>query len=85
MAKLIRRLLNVAIALDQLVYVLITLGSGNPDETLSAAAWRLEQKGNVAGKIFRPIIDKLFWFDPDHCRTSYESEVVKAKTFLSKK
>ena len=33
-----RRLLNILIALDQFVYVLLTLGHGSPDETLSAAA-----------------------------------------------
>jgi hypothetical protein len=42
---------------------------------MSSAAWRLEQKGKIQGKIFRPLIDWLFWFDPDHCKTSYESEV----------
>ena len=38
-----QRLLNILIALDQLAYVLVTLGAGHPDETLSAAAWRTEQ------------------------------------------
>ena len=32
-----RRLLNILIALDQFVYVLLTLGHGSPDETMSAA------------------------------------------------
>ena len=36
-----RRLLNLLIALDQLVYVLLTLGHGSPDETMSAADGRL--------------------------------------------
>lgn len=40
-----KRLLNVLIALDQLAYVLLTLGRGSPDETLSAAAWR--QRGRA--------------------------------------
>lgn len=40
-----QRLLNTAIAIDQLMYVLLTLGAGSPDETLSAAAWRTEQRG----------------------------------------
>jgi hypothetical protein len=70
-----QRILNLLIAIDQLIYVVITLGSGCPDETMSSAAWRLEQKGKIQGKIFRPLIDWLFWFDKDHCRTSYESEV----------
>jgi hypothetical protein len=80
-----QRILNLLIAIDQLIYVVITLGSGCPDETMSSAAWRLEQKGKIQGKIFRPLIDWLFWFDPDHCRTSYESEVKRAKALLASK
>lgn len=70
-----KRLLNVMIALDQLAYVLLTLGRGSPDETLSAAAWRTEQEGHILGRIFRPLIDLLArpW-ERDHCRKSFESE-----------
>lgn len=70
-----QRMLNISIAFDQLAYVLLTLGSGSPDETLSAAAWRSEGNGKLLGRIFRPIIDALFWFDPKHCQTSFESEI----------
>lgn len=71
-----QRLLNVLIALDQLIYVLITLGKGSPDETLSAAAWRTEQDGKFFGRVFRPVIDLLFLpFERDHCRLSFESEI----------
>jgi len=49
---------------------------------MSAAAWRLEQKGRWQGKLLRPLIDKLFWFDPDHCRTSHESELTRARALL---
>jgi hypothetical protein len=78
-----QRILNVLIAIDQLIYVIITLGRGNPDETMSAAAWRLEQKGHPAGKVFRPLIDALFWFDGDHCRKSYASELTRARERLA--
>ena len=65
-------LLNIAIALDQ---VLNTLRGGSPDETLSAAAWRTEQKGRWLGRVFRPLIDLVFaLFEKDHCRKSFESE-----------
>ncbi|OYW74843.1 MAG: hypothetical protein B7Z26_11245, partial [Asticcacaulis sp. 32-58-5] len=37
-----------------------TLGAGDPDETMSAAAWRTEQKGRLLGRLFRPLIDRLF-------------------------
>ena len=70
-----QRMLNLLIALDQLAYVLVTLGAGHPDETLSAAAWRTEQAGKLGGRIFRPLIDMIFWpIERDHCRTAYESE-----------
>ena len=70
-----QRILNALIALDQLVYVLLTLGAGSPDETLSAAAWRTEQAGKLGGRIFRPLIDLFFRpVEREHCRKAYESE-----------
>ena len=65
-----QRIKNLLIAIDQLVYVVITLGVGMPDETLSAAAYRMELSGKPAG-VFRPVIDALLWFDVDHCRQAY--------------
>lgn len=64
-------ILNVLIALDQLINTLI---GGSPDETLSARAYRNEQQGKVLGKVFRPVIDFIFWFDKEHCKTSYFAE-----------
>ena len=48
-----QRILNLLIALDQLAWVIITLGKGYPDETISAAAWRMEQQGKIAGRVLR--------------------------------
>ena len=71
-----QRILNILIALDQLAWVLLTLGKGHPDETISAAAWRMEQQGKLAGRILRPLIDALFFpLEREHCRLSFESEV----------
>ena len=65
-------LLNVAIAVDQ---TLNALRGGSPDETLSAAAWRTEQKGRWLGRVFRPLVNLVFaLFERDHCRKSFESE-----------
>ena len=69
-----RRALNLMISTDQFVFSLITLGRSDPDETMSSAAYRLEQEGRLQGKLFRPLIDKLFWFDPEHCKKSWEAE-----------
>ena len=71
-----QRLINLSIALDQLAYVIVTLGAGSPDETLSAAAWRTEQDGKLMGRFFRPLIDLIARpLERDHCRTAYESEI----------
>lgn len=70
-----RRILHILIALDQLAWVVLTLGKGHPDETISAAAWRMEQQGKLAGRMLRPLIDALFRpLERDHCRKSFESE-----------
>lgn len=70
-----QRILNVLIALDQLAWVVVTLGKGSPDETISAAAWRMEQQGKFAGRVLRPLIDLLFLpLERDHCRLSFENE-----------
>ena len=71
-----QRLLNLLIAVDQLLWVVFTLGKGHPDETISAAAWRMERQGKLAGRLLRPIIDLLFLpLERDHCRKSFESEL----------
>lgn len=67
---------QLGIAVDQLANVLITplQGSAWADETLSARAWRAERDAKVFGRIFRPTIDRLFFWERAHCRTAYERE-----------
>ena len=73
MAGLKRYVLNLLIALDQLVNTLI---GGAPDETLSASAWIGERQGKLLPRIFRPMIDLLFLpFERDHCQRAYQAEV----------
>lgn len=70
------RLLNLMVALDQLVYVLLTMGHGSPDETLSAAAYRLWLRDQWGGRYFKPVIDLLFLpLERDHCKRSYRAEM----------
>lgn len=59
------------IAIDQLLNTLICMGFA--DETMSSVAWRMEQEGRPFG-VMRKVIDVIFWFDKDHCRTSFEAE-----------
>lgn len=65
-------LLNLLIAIDQLINALI---GGFPDETLSSCAWRMEQKGQRYWGWTRRAIDMLFFWQDGHCRLSYEAEL----------
>lgn len=78
------RVKNLLLALDQLLYVIITLGSGNPDETCSSAAYRMEIKGKFFG-FWRPVIDCIFFWDANHCKESYENELLLKEFRLEKK
>ncbi|MCR6497092.1 hypothetical protein LJB71_13255 [Thermomonas sp. S9] len=69
------RVQHLLIAMDQLLWVALTLGDGLPDETVSAAAWRMERQRKLAGRILRPLIDMIFRpIERDHCRASFEAE-----------
>lgn len=70
-----QRIFNLLVMLDQCVWVIITAGHGHPDETISAACWRMELAGKRQGRVFRRAIDWLFRpFERDHCYQSYLSE-----------
>ena len=61
---------QVLIAIDQLFNTLL---GGYADETLSSRAYRLElERGRPWARKF---VDTLLWFDKDHCKESYESEI----------
>jgi len=70
-----QRLFNLLVALDQFLFCVATLGGSMPDETASAAAYRGELLGYWTGRVFRPLIDRVFWFDKRHCFQAYMSEV----------
>lgn len=72
-----QRILNILIAFDQFAFCIITIGGSYPDETLSSAAWRWEQEDKKVGHILRPLIDKLFFFQEDHCFKSYLAEALR--------
>ena len=64
--------LQNAIALDQFGNTLL---GGWADETLSSRAYRAERDGRIFGKIFRPLIDTLFFLEKAHCKNAYLSEI----------
>ena len=65
-----RRLDQIPIAIDQLIN---TLFGGWADETISSVAWRKRHEGK-GWAILRRVIDTLFFWQTNHCRTAYESE-----------
>jgi len=69
------RIRIILIALDHMFFALLTLGNCKRGETMSAAAWGLELHGKRMGKLFRPLIDGLFYFvERDHCELSWMAE-----------
>lgn len=65
---------QTAIAIDQALNTIIWLsgdGWGTPDEMLSARAWRLRESHPK----LRLIIDKLFFWDLNHCEECYNIEM----------
>ena len=63
---------HLAIALDQLGNALL---AGAPDETLSSRAHRADRDGKVFGKLLRPCIDAIFFWQSRHCFHAYLAEV----------
>lgn len=63
---------NVLIALDQLANA---LANGAPDETLSSRAHRARMAGKPGWRRVADFIDRLFFWDADHCLESWKSEL----------
>lgn len=63
---------NFLIGLNQTVNCLIRLNGeyGTPDEMFSARAWRLR----ASHQRLHVWINRLFFWDTDHCRRAYEAE-----------
>lgn len=71
MKSIVSWLRQVSIAIDQLANAII---GGWADETLSSCAYRMELDGRLWGKVFRPLIDALFFFQPNHCKLAFDGE-----------
>lgn len=74
MAGLKQRLSNVSVSVNQLIGTILSLGAKYPDETMSSYSWRLETNGRIFGVFFRPLIDALLFWEPDHCRGAWMDE-----------
>lgn len=65
------RLLVILYQLDGLLLALLTLGNCQIGETISSVTYSLEADGKALGKILRPVIDNILFFDRDHCYESW--------------
>lgn len=63
---------QLIILIDQAFNVLT---GGYADETLQSRAYRAWRGEKIFGKIFKPMIDCLLFFEKDHCRISYIAEI----------
>lgn len=61
-----------AIAVDQLINTFIR--GGMADETISARAWRNRDAG---WGIFVRLVNTLFFWQDNHCKSAYEAEVAR--------
>jgi hypothetical protein len=69
---------QVLIAIDQLANTLCFWlpGGAWADESLSARAWRIQVN---CPNLYR-VIDGIFFFQKDHCYTSYISEILRLQS-----
>lgn len=64
---------QVLVALDQLIN---TLAGGYADETISSRAYRGKLVGNPG---LARVINFIFFWQSDHCREAYESELNRSQ------
>lgn len=63
---------EVAIAVDQLANAIL---GGYASESISARCWRLRDYRPY--KTMRAVIDRIFFWQPGHCKASYEAQVAR--------
>ena len=66
-----QRLLIILYQLDGFILALLTLGKCQIGETISSVAFSLEADGRWLGRVLRPTIDTLLWFDENHCAEAW--------------
>lgn len=64
---------RILVAIDQFGNTLL---DGNPDETISSRVGRNAIAGKKWALIAEKVINALFWFQPNHCRTHIEWDEV---------
>lgn len=66
-----QRLINILIALDQLLQTIVYLGKYNPDLTISAVIYKKGDKANVVERMLCTVLRKL---ETSHCYKSREDD-----------
>lgn len=70
-------IIRVLLAIDQLANVVLC--NGSPDETMSAASYRMNRDGRFWG-FMMPVIDLMFiWQGPRHCYNAYKKELARVQ------
>lgn len=67
--------IRVLLAIDQLANVVLC--NGMPDETMSAASYRMNRDGRFWGFMMYPIDLLFFWQGPNHCKNAYFKELAR--------
>jgi len=70
-------LVNIFIGVDQLITAIL---GGWPDETISSYVYRLEKQKKLFGRIMRPTIDTIFFWQKNHCEQSMIAERLHLQT-----
>jgi len=68
-----QRILIILYLFDCFVLSLITLGACKIGETISSVAFITEMDGKLIGKLMRPVIDTVMWWDKDHCYGAWKT------------
>lgn len=68
------RLIKLGDSFSQMVNAVLL--DGSPNESLSGRAYRTKSR-------WEKWINRLLWFDKDHCRVSYENDVSYAAKLLA--
>lgn len=65
---------QILVAFDQLINAVFR---GYADESMSSRSWRAYRDGKR--RWTKVLIDRLLWFDKNHCEKSYMSEMERAQ------
>lgn len=71
---------NIGVASSHLLNAFI---GSHKRMTLSGRAYLYYKEGEILGRLFVNIINKIFFWDEDHCKRSWENDVKHAGQIMS--